>query len=560
MQVHFQNTPALKQTTSRPNRAQRKKCDERKPTCIRCARSDKICERFADADNTTPPSPTEIQQLASPCRPLSNRIQIDPTQSRFTELGFEILTQQACQDAFGIGASVWTRLLPQLSSTNPTVNAAIASLGATYEAVVLRPAHSFRLGEYHASMQYHKALELLRLDVLLQNHGRIPSFLASLLLAAVEVLSRHFNNALMHLHGAFTIIRQCTNSSGHSSALSGRLALHDVEQSAAVDDSQNLYLMAQALDVQTASYAFSRPPQLPSSMSASDGSATITLSDLFTPNEAESQLIPLLHACYHYAVTAARHKYLPRIDIPSNIALDQSRYIALLSQWISKLDRRMSVSTKHDFLTCKPKPSIHPQLPLLVQRIQCVSAIIYLSNILNYKETSYDAFISYFEQIVTDATILLENQSAGSCLGNPENRFRLISPISQPVYLTALKCRQGVIRRRAIHLLGLTGREGPWHGIICQRVAQRAMEIEEDQVLRKESLLLLEENHDVTSVPEALRLHGSGMEFDEARLPGKGFIVAHFSRCVDTELMVRRTDVSWESKKNWDIWTERITI
>lgn len=465
------------------------------------------------------------------------------------------MTQQACQDAFGIGVGVWTCLLPQLSSINPTINAAIASLGATYEAVVLSPVHSIGLGEYHAAMQYHKALALLRLDVLQQNHGPLPSFLASLLLAAVEVLSRHFNNALVHLQGAFTIIRERTNRS----ALSRASAHDDVEHSATVDDSQNLYLMAQALDVQTASYAFSRPPQLPSSLSGSNGSAIVMLSDSFTPNQAESQLIPLLHACYHYASIAARYKYLPRIDIPSNIALDQSRYIALLSQWISKLDRRTSIWIEHDISSSQSTPSIHPRFPLLVQRIQCVSAIIYLSNILNYKEKSYDAFTSYFEQIVTDATILLENQSAASCLSSPENRFRLISPISQPLYLTAMKCRQGVIRRRAIHLLGLTGREGPWHGAICQRVAQRVMEIEEDQVLRK-SALLLEEDHDVTSVPEALRLHGSGMEFDEARLPGKGFIVAHFSRCVDTELMVRRTDVSWDSKKNWDIWTERITV
>jgi hypothetical protein len=498
--------------------------------------------------------------VSSPCRPLSISLKTDPVQSRFAELGFEILAQQACQDAIGIGANVWACMLPQLSSVNPAVNAAIASLGATYEAVVLRPVHSIGLGEFLATMQYHKALELLRLDVFLQSHGPNPSFLASILLAVVEVLSHHFTNALMHLHGAFTIMTESIQRSAHSwSVLPRSSARDEAEHSATVDDSQTLYLMAQALDVQTASYALSRQPQLPSSLFASNRSALVMLSDSFSPSEAQSELIPLLHACYHYTSLASKYKYLPRSDIPSHVVLDQGRYIALLSQWVSKLDRRTSSTTEHDISREQFAPSISPIFPLLVQRIQCISAIIYLSNILNYKERSYDALTYYFGQIVTDAAILLENQSPGGCLTSPENRFRLISPTCQPLYLTAMKCRQGAIRRRAIHLLGLTGREGPWHGAICQKVAQRAMEIEEDQMLDKEALLL-EEGNDVISVREDLRLHGSGIEFDGARLSGKGFIEAHFSRCVDAELMITRTDVSWESKENWEIWTERITI
>jgi hypothetical protein len=516
-----------------------------------------MCEGFAD--DASPHSVAQIRHPFSPCRPLLIALKTDPAQSRFTALGFEILAQQTCQDAFGIGANIWNCLLPQLSSINPTVNAALASLGATYEAVVLRPVHSVGLEGVFAAMQYHKALELLQLDVLLQTHGPTPSFLSSLLLAAVEVLSHHFTNALMHLHGAFRIMTECIQRSAHSwSALSRNLGPDVADRSATVDDSQTLYLMAQALDVQTASYALSEPPQLPASQFASNRSALVMMSDSFSTDQAQSELIPLLHACYHYASLASRYKYLPRSDIPSHVALDQSRYIALLSQWVSKLDRRTSTTIGHDILSEQFAQLIPPRFPLLAQRVQCISVIIYLSNILNYEERSYDAFTSYFEQIVTDASILLENQSPGGCLTSPGNRFRFISPVSQPLYLTAMKCRQGAIRRRAIHLLGLTGREGPWHGAICQKVAQRAMEIEEDQVLQ--NVALLEEDNDVISVTEALRLHGSGMEFDEARLHEKGFIVAHFSRCVDAGLMVTRSDVSWESTENWEIWTEKIAL
>jgi hypothetical protein len=558
VQVRLQNIPAFKQTTSPLNRTQRKKCDEGKPICLRCARSGKRCESFADY--ASPLSAAKKQHLSSPCRPLSSHLKTDPAQSRFAKLGFEILAQQACQDAFGIDANVWTCLLPQLSSINATINAAIASLGATYEAVVLRPVHSIGLGDSLAAIQYHKALASLRLDVLLQSHGPIPPFLASLLLAIVEVLWRHFGNALMHLHGAFTIMTECIYRSAQSrSASSTVLAPDEAENSATVDDSRTLYLMAQALDVQTATYALSRKPQLPSSLFASNRSALGMLSDSFSPNQAWTELIPLLHACYHYTSLASRYKYLPRSDLPSHVTLDQSRYIALLSHWVSKLSRRTSTSTEHDLWSDQYTLSNCPGYALLVQRIQCISAIIYLSTILNYKERSYDAFTSFFEQITTDATILLENQSPGGCLTSPQNRFRIISPISQPLYLTAMKCRQGTIRRRAIHLLGLTGREGPWHGAVFQKVAQRVMEIEEDQVLQR-GALLLEEDIDKIPVTENMRLHGSGIDFNGERLPEKGFIEAQFSRCVDAELMVTSSRVSWESMENWEIWTERIAI
>jgi Fungal Zn(2)-Cys(6) binuclear cluster domain len=204
MQVRLQNIPALKQSTSPLNRTQRKKCDEEKPICLRCVRSGKRCEGLTDYASPLPVA--ETLHLSSPYPPLSIHLKTDPTQSRFAELGFEILAQQAFQDAFGIGAKVWTCLLPQLSSINPTINAAVASLGATYEAVVLRPVHSIGLRDSLAAVQYHKALVSLRLDVLLQSHGPIPSFLASILLAAVEVLSHHYYNAVMHLHGAHTIM------------------------------------------------------------------------------------------------------------------------------------------------------------------------------------------------------------------------------------------------------------------------------------------------------------------------------------------------------------------
>jgi hypothetical protein len=500
-----------------------------------------------------------VEHLSSPCRVLWSHLQTDHAQSRFARLGFEFLAQQASWDSFGIGADLWTYLLPQLSSVNLTINAAIASLGATYEAVVLRPDHQLSLYNSLATVQYHKALASLQSDILLQTHGPIPLFLASILLAAVEVLLSHLTNALTHLRGAFTILTDCIYRSGQSRPASPWGWRGDKgEQRVTNDDGSALYLIAQALDIQTATYALSKAPELPSSSITSDHLALGTLANSFSRNQAHSELLPLLHACYHHTSIASNYKYLPRADIPSHIALDQSRYLALLSQWLSRLDHHTSTPTGQDMSSGQFAAPTPPRFPLLVLRIQCISALIYLSTVLSPKEMAYDFFTSFFQQIVDGATVLLDSRSPGGCLNSLQNRFRLISP---PLYLTAMKCRQGAIRRRAIHLLGLTGREGPWYGAVFVRVALRAVEIEEGQ---KGALLLdpgmKDMGSDAITVPESTRLHGSGISSVIAGLPSGGFIEAHFSRCVDAEHMVTRSDVPWDSEENWDMWTERITM
>lgn len=187
-------------------------------------------------------------------------------------------------------------------------------------------------------------------------------------------------------------------------------------------------------------------------------------------------------------------------------------------------------------------------------RIQCLSALIYLSTILNPYEKGYDLYEMFFRQIVDGASKLLDRSPDSDSWMSPTNRFRLISPMAQPLYLTAMKCRHGRLRREAINLLSMTGREGPWDSVTHVQVAKRALEIEE-HALQGSGMSL-----DEIFVPEKSRLHGCGLNSERLRCIDGGSIETIFSRCFDVDRMMLSSDIVWDAKENWDIWTEKVLL
>jgi hypothetical protein len=57
-------------------------------------------------------------------------------------------------------------------------------------------------------------------------------------------------------------------------------------------------------------------------------------------------------------------------------------------------------------------------------------------------------------------------------------RFTAGPGLIQPVFMTAYKCREPLLRRRAIHLLTSAGCEGPWSGRREARITSRIMDLE----------------------------------------------------------------------------------
>jgi hypothetical protein len=470
--------------------------------------------------------------------PISDGFRKQPEQDRLAQLGCKILATGTFR-GLGSGTSIWNRLLPQLSNAIPSVNAAAAALGAIYEASLLPNAASV-VSRHRAATLYGTAIHHIQQDLSSQLHGPVPLLMSCALLASVELLRNRQSNALAHLQGALRIL--CIRDQLLLAGTPGQVPSthgsgHDGDTTPVED---NLSLMFMTLDIQKASYALGQAPDLAVSKRQRLPHASSTMRDL---NDAELQLVRIVHSCYHFTAQASYFKYFPRTDIPTDIGLEQGRHIASLCLWLETFN--------YSFLHWNHNFSFDSLAQALILRSQCLSTFIYVATVLNANETGYDLHGPRFQRIVQDATTVLAGDSAIS----PELwSFRPSPGIIQPLFFTAIKYRQGSWRRQAIKLLQQCGREGPFDGKILAPVASRAVQIEE----RARKLGTTQEIiPDV--IPERDRLHGCGIDAEAKDDEPLHSVTVMFSRCYDVELMLSGSE-SWDHSSNWDIWDEVIGL
>jgi hypothetical protein len=379
---------------------------------------------------------------------------------------------------------------------------------------------SYRTEVHSATMRYQKVLALLQQEIITQNDSWTPLFIACIVLAAIEAIQRQLLNALNHLKGAYQILTNYITDSANSSR--------------AKNDLPELYQLAMALDIQSSTYALDSPPSLARSEPLPQApDSNFALGSGLTQN-IHCSILSLLHTCYHFAVEASSYKYAPRHSIPVSVALEQGRLISLLSQWIAVIDRGLTTAQQPELLR-------HPDSLIVVLKLQCLSALIYLSTKLSPYELSYDTYIPFFEQIVDAADRILHPAQVESS-SSPTSRFRLSSPCSQPLYLTAVKCRHPQLRRRALKLLSQTDRQGPWDADIHTATARRVIELEESEVTLN--------GHPT----EAARLHGVGIDSDGVLYRQGGTLKLYLSRCLDVEQMLLH-DTDGQASY-WHAWEE----
>ena len=118
--------------------------------------------------------------------------------------------------------------------------------------------------------------------------------------------------------------------------------------------------------------------------------------------------------------------------------------------------------------------------------ISCAMTMISLSVCLAPDETAYDTYFLLFLDIVQNAENILSSgsESEPHAAVRQEKRgplFDLEMSVIQPLYFTALKCRNSDTRYRAIHLLRQTGKEGVWDGSVMAGIAEHVVMLEENQ-------------------------------------------------------------------------------
>jgi hypothetical protein len=109
-----------------------------------------------------------------------------------------------------------------------------------------------------------------------------------------------------------------------------------------------------------------------------------------------------------------------------------------------------------------------------VLKIQHLATTIKASALFYRDELAYDAFTTNFREIINLAQSIIETtMKTGGDL-----TFSFDLGIILPLYFTACKCRDPVLRRKAISLLNRSGIEGLWDGGAMAAVATWAMKYE----------------------------------------------------------------------------------
>lgn len=556
-------------------RARRVKCDERKPACSKCSASNRKCEGYADLFRSPmqmapiPRASSEPSKGDSSARPRcdlqislysASSLPLDAEERRY----FHHFRQSCVPDLVGlVDIELWNHDMLQICASKPAVQHAILALSAQHKAFLSRSLGSDEecspeneRSAVFSWKHYSKAIERLQyqLDHASKIEENIEETLAICLLFIVfGVLQGNDREALVHLEGGLQILMKYYPS-----------ALSTTKHVSKEFSNSSLVKAFRRLDIQAASYVgirnvkpFSIPPSQCPQLSIP---ALVSRSELAFANvrEACDTLNILVASVYHFMRSPAPSlrnnssfsskwvmdlKYEPLLHVAaatentfSSILQEQKIHLDALRSWAPAFEAFLEQSAAN---TSYAEPTMlnirtgDQAQQYAVLWISYLTMLTTLATLLEPDECAYDAFLPRFEKIVEHAEIvLLHKIRDGSA--SAVRRFSMEMNVTQPLYFTALKCRNHTLRHRAAALLQLSGQEGVWDGSMLAAITKYIIETEESEGyvdVPSESTpigeLALEPDDQKLVIPESARVHGVALAASDKV---KGKVCIEFSK------------------------------
>lgn len=436
------------------------------------------------------------------------------------------------------GDGVWGRVFLQLSNQVECVKAAAAAFGAAYEsslnnALVQSPCSAWRY--------YGKALARLQSDFNNETTGPESLALASIILACVEILSQHEQNAFDHFLGAVQILtntyqrRQGGPSADILSTIKDELV---------------------KIDVLIGSYAMS---QTPAFMHLESQEAAAGDDAFREPELAINAAMLCLHRSYQFIEPAAqlRHTYPSWTEHDPIMCKRQSDAV---TQCRSNLDGLAALATRLQAQYSSATSALSDSemlaetlAEIYAIRSQLTSTLIFLLCIHSPFETTYDEHHDRFRSIVSDAaaSARLRRRTKRSAF----KRFSMRPGIVSPLFMVSDKCRDPPLRALATEMLKEQGREGPTDGQIMAAIGARLAAIETSASVPSSPGAPLA----ACDVLEGQRVHGYGVSPPRLNGEGRRVVDVEFSR-PNPPLAQGWGHVDYSGRDSWIFWSEPIDI
>ena len=446
------------------SRSRRVKCDETKPTCLRCRKADRKCRGYAQLNKVETTQelvlPGSVDSHSAPTFDLGLVTPGDSDERRY----FNYFCHRVLEDFNGYFSSgFWDLLVLQLSYSEQAVWHAVIALASMHERSVQRlmESRTTSLKLSYTTEQYTKALFYLRNGI--ENgddYNLIAVLTCCILFIALEVLQGNYDSALLHLQNGFKIWCQAERSTESSSSALSTFGDEFIEVLLRMNVQANSLLRPALQEYNPLTDR--GLPDVPDCF-ADLAQARHTLTELLNAGFSIFQLAA-------EDVLSASSTLLARVveSVPTAVVKSKmAQLCGLVSRWRTSFEAVLQ--NPSNFLTPRDIKAAS------ILKIHYICTSIILNTCISTDDGVLDDYISDFRQLVSLSQGLI---AASGWAKSPS--FSIDMEIVAPLYFTVISCRDPSVRREALDLLThLPRHEGVWNAAIAAQVGAWAISIEE---------------------------------------------------------------------------------
>lgn len=473
--------PTSKTLTDQDVRIRKVKCDETKPSCIRCIKTGRKCDGYlAPALRPSATSAAASRTITGSSRAPRTLPELDSPEAvrafDFYRNRSVLLIGGTTGGKGSDGADFWGGLVIKLAVEEPAVRHAVLALSSLHERVCMPKHDRIVYGSERTSFgfsEYGKAIAAVRAwgPTDMSTEPAAVPLLVCVLFICIEFLTNYEAAAQVHI-------------------LQGRRILSKLDPAERSSPTMGLIkrvLVPLYTRLSLASFLYgTRPEKIPSGLireetaGTADGRGEVPL--IFeTMTEAKDTLFWLVEEGLRFSTSGKPAVYNPQMSPEGMQTLRETQQWILtqFSRWNAAfIVLKTMLPLEGSSTTGKTTGAVQDLLMVFYH-----ASVIWVSTALTPHELAYDAHIPAFAAIISHASsVVAASSSASSPQGG--SSFTFETEIVAPVYWVATKCRHPLLRRAALRLLGRKEvqrrRENLWRADVTYAVAKVVMEMEEE--------------------------------------------------------------------------------
>ena len=378
---------------------------------------------------------------------------------------------------------LWNQLILQVCHAEPAVHHAVVAVASLHESLD-NGSEDAAMSQQYGLQHYTKALAGLNRYIITANKSIDIVLICCVLFISYESLRGNCEAAAHHLHSGLRILSNRRSN----------LSISPVVDDDLVPLFTRLHVQSQSI-LDTTLLVNDLEPQ-----------PVIVPRKFLSLGEARDCFYSLMSLVFNFVeVEASKHKAC-QTPVPedeySALAM-QATYTSLLGQWQVSFDA---------FLTRTGAKMCNRELSgAMLLRMHHTSVLVVLQNAHTLSQCCYDEYLPQFEKIILLAKSLIK--AAEVTKHSPGRHMVWIDMgIIAPLFFTATKCRDPLLRREAARLMSSPRREGTWDGEASCHVAERVIAMEE------EGLPKVEVAQDILESSRIYELRPENMEFGVHRV------------------------------------------